>query len=122
MKVVCNNKYQSWCPYGTKNCECEDYNERRMNPDEKLDFTCIDNDAEPRKCHLARVPENEKELKISKFVDTILSGKDFSYSVKTSGVENCTLQELAEELEKREYSDVGNKYLLMKMGVRLNVK
>lgn len=62
MLVTCNNKYQYWCPHGTKNCVCNMYEERDYVADESFEFTCTDTNDDQRDCHLVLIPETNIEL------------------------------------------------------------
>lgn len=106
MLVTCNNKNELWCPYGTKRCTCDMYEEHQLRENEDMDFTCTDLHDDTQDCRLIRIPENEKELKVKKFIDVILAGESLAEAVKEIDFENMTLSEFLNELARKEYSDV----------------
>lgn len=106
MLVVCSDKNELWCPHGIKNCKCEKYDAHEKEESEDMEYSCTDINADSRDCHLIRVPENDLELKVKKFVDMLSYGMSISEAAKNINCLGTTLEEFMNELAKQEYADV----------------
>lgn len=103
MLVTCNNKYQYWCPHGTKNCVCDMYEERDYVADESFEFTCTDINDDQRDCHLVLIPETNIELYTKKIMDMLYSGVEIQDVFKKINT-GYDLKDIAKVLSQKEFS------------------
>ena len=103
MKITCDSKNETWCPYGMKNCECDMYEERKIKEYDDYEYSCTDVDKKDRYCRFILVPENERELKVKKFIDMIASGKSISDIPMEFDWSDMTLQEFMNILSSEEF-------------------
>ncbi len=100
MKVACNNKYKYWCPHGTKNCNCNVYNDRNYEYGEDVNFTCTNILKDSKNCKLVFLPENNNELHVKKFIDMLACGMSIKEAVSNMEYENITMEQFLDILSK----------------------
>ena len=55
MLVACNGRNEEWCPYGSKDCECDIYYPHTLKENENRYHSCTDINWEERDCYLEEV-------------------------------------------------------------------
>ena len=91
MLVACNGRNKEWCPYGSKDCECDVYYPYKLKEGEDRNISCTDINWEQQECYLEEVTLNE-DIDMAKLI--IHKEPTESYELdfnKVKTVEDCVL-------------------------------
>ena len=105
MLVVCNNRDKDWCPYGSKDCECDVYYPIELDGQDR-DFFCTDKYLVDRDCYLEEVAEeistgNNKQINIIKnYLENAYSGAKMMNDVEVMTKVARAIAALQADVEK----------------------